>query len=236
MRKTPSVVKAKSEPSAPVRLQDFFPEGTPGATFDEQLKAFLPREIETIHTRYVYREDDPDKVSKDVHTVAWKWKDVWDRCIWFNAERSRRGTYYNCDRDAFDRLEDLYFETDAQMKQAVAFMSELQKDAKALAWKFEMPKAEDTGNIQPGCRYNKLVLMQVPNGRTPAIFTYGRKTYTVPSGKAWEIVCKMIRANAFDAHGLEMDKTPGHHFKRTHRVFFNQRMNHKGKIWWIMTT
>lgn len=236
MKKTPSVVKATSEPSAPVRLQDFFPEGTPGATFDEQLKAFLPREIETIHTRYVYREDDPDKVAEILRATAWKWKAVSDRCVWFDAERRRRGTYYDCDRDAFDRLDILFFDADAQMKQANAFMSELLKDTEALACKFEMPKTEYTGNIQPGWRCNKLVLKQLPNGRTPAIFTFGFESYTVPSGNAWEIVCKMIRVNAFDGHGVEMVKTPSDDFKRTHRRFFNNLMRRNGKRWWIVTT
>ena len=95
--------------------------------------------------------------------------------------------------------------------------------------------------ILPDWRRGKLVLKSVPNGKTPAVFYYGKTakrdgiTYTVPSGKAWEIVCALIHADAYDGHGSELDKSPSDQFKRGHRTFFSQRMGHDGKFWFIKT-
>jgi hypothetical protein len=101
--------------------------------------------------------------------------------------------------------------------------------------------AQQSKPIQPGWKRGKLVLKQTPNGKTPALFYFGKTEkregtrYTVPSGDAWDTVCAMIRANAFDSHGLELKKSPSDQFKRGHRTFFSQRMGHDGKFWFIKT-
>ena len=95
--------------------------------------------------------------------------------------------------------------------------------------------------ILPGWKRGKLVLKQTPNGKIPAVFYYGKTakregiTYTVADGMAWKIVCDLIHAEAYDGHGLELKKSPSDHFKRNHRLFFTQRMNHDGKFWYIKT-
>lgn len=103
------------------------------------------------------------------------------------------------------------------------------------------PPSPKPAEILPGWKRGKLVLKSVPNGDTPAVFIFGRtdvkepRTHTVPSGKAWNTVCAMIRANAFDSHGLELKKSPSDQFKREHRTFFSQCMGNKGKFWFIKT-
>jgi len=67
--------------------------------------------------------------------------------------------------------------------------------------------------ILPGWNRNKLRLVSLPNGNTPAVLKYGNKPYRVPSGKAWDIVCSMIRENAFDGQCIEIN-TPYPAFKR----------------------
>ena len=95
--------------------------------------------------------------------------------------------------------------------------------------------AAPTADLLPGWRLNELSLKRTPNGtKTPAVFAYGRVVYTVPGGKAWDIVCTLIRAGAFDGHGLPM-KTPGDLFRREHRAFFNERMGRNGSGWFIKT-
>jgi len=95
--------------------------------------------------------------------------------------------------------------------------------------------------ILPGWKRGKLVLKQTPNRKIPAVFYYGKTakregiTYTVADGMAWKIVCDLIHAEAYDGHGLELKKSPSDHFKRNHRLFFTQRMNHDGKFWYIKT-
>ncbi len=93
---------------------------------------------------------------------------------------------------------------------------------------------EESNEIRPGWNRGKLVLKSLPSGKEPALFTFGSKSYTVPSGKAWDTVCAMIRADAFDAHGMEM-KTPSGYFKREHRPFFSERMTRNKRGWYIKT-
>ena len=90
--------------------------------------------------------------------------------------------------------------------------------------------------ILPGWHRNKLRLDRVPNGpKEPAVFIFGAKTYTVPSGKAWELVCQMINANAFDGHGVEMN-SPNELFTRRHRLFFNDILRSvKDKNWYLVS-
>jgi len=94
--------------------------------------------------------------------------------------------------------------------------------------------AQQTEPIPPGWKCGKLALKSTPNGRTPAVFAFGRKTYTVPSGNAWRTVCAMIHADAFDGHGMKM-KTPSGFFKREHRTFFSDRMTKNDSGWFIKT-
>jgi hypothetical protein len=88
--------------------------------------------------------------------------------------------------------------------------------------------------VLPGWRLNKLSLKACPNGKRPGVFAYGRVVYTVPGGDAWEAVCRLIEAGAFDGHGLPM-KTPGDLFRREHRAFFNERMAKNGSGWFLRT-
>lgn len=88
--------------------------------------------------------------------------------------------------------------------------------------------------VLPGWRLNKLTLKACPNGKRPGAFAYGRVVYTVPGGKAWDIVCTLIRAGAFDGHGLEMS-TPGDLFRRAHRPFFTKLMGRNESGWFIKT-
>jgi hypothetical protein len=94
--------------------------------------------------------------------------------------------------------------------------------------------AAPAADLLPGWRLNKLTLKACPNGKRPGVFAYGRVVYTVPGGKAWDIVCTLIRAGAFDGHGLEMS-TPGDLFRREHRAFFNERMAKNESGWYIRT-
>ncbi len=88
--------------------------------------------------------------------------------------------------------------------------------------------------ILPGWKRGKLVLKQVPNGKTPAVFSFGSESYTVPSGMAWKTVCALISAYAFDGHGLDIP-TPSGQFKREHRAFFSKRMAKNDSGWYIKT-
>jgi hypothetical protein len=87
--------------------------------------------------------------------------------------------------------------------------------------------------ILPGWKHGKLILKSVPNGKKPGVFAFGRKTYSVPSGKAWACVCSLIEAGGFDSHGVAM-RSPSGLFKREHRAFFTERMT-KGAGWYIKT-
>ena len=88
--------------------------------------------------------------------------------------------------------------------------------------------------VLPGWRENKLTLKASPNGKRPGVFAYGRVAYTVPGGDAWDIVCTLIHAGAFDGHGFPM-KTPGDLFRRGHRAFFSERMGRNESGWFIKT-
>ena len=98
----------------------------------------------------------------------------------------------------------------------------------------ELDPATAGGALLPGWRLNKLTLKACPNGRKPGVFKYGILSYTVPGGKAWDTVCDLIRANAFDGHGVKM-KTPNEHFKREHRSFFEERLAKNESGWFIKT-
>lgn len=87
----------------------------------------------------------------------------------------------------------------------------------------------------PGWRRGKLVLKKCPNGpREPGVFTFGSKTYTVPGGKAWQAVCDLIRADAFDGHGLEMP-SPSECFRGSNRPFFCELLTKGAAGWYIKT-
>ena len=88
--------------------------------------------------------------------------------------------------------------------------------------------------VLPGWRENKLLLKSAPNGKRPGVFAYGRVCFTVPSGDAWDVVCRLIEAGAFDGHGLPM-KTPGDLFRRGHRAFFSERMGRNESGWYLKT-
>lgn len=88
--------------------------------------------------------------------------------------------------------------------------------------------------VLPGWKENKLSLKACPNGKRPGVFAYGRVAYTVPGGDAWEAVCRLIDAGAFDGHGLPM-KTPGDLFRRGHRAFFRERMGRNESGWFLKT-
>ena len=94
--------------------------------------------------------------------------------------------------------------------------------------------AAPAADLLPGWRLNKLTLKACPNGKRPGVFAYGRVAYTVPGGDAWDIVCTLIHAGAFDGHGLPM-KTPGDLFRRGHRAFFRERMGRNESGWYIKT-
>lgn len=99
------------------------------------------------------------------------------------------------------------------------------------------PPASDgpsTTCIAPGWKRGGLVLKRLPNGSTPALFSFCGKSYTVPSGKAWDVVHQMITANAFDGHGIPL-KRPGDHFREAHRPFFTSRIT-KGESGWYIKT
>ena len=94
----------------------------------------------------------------------------------------------------------------------------------------------------------------VPERQRPRRVRLWARMYTVPGGKAWDIVCtliragafdgvypagsaqltRLIRAGAFDGHGLPM-KTPGDLFRREHRAFFNERMGRNESGWFLRT-
>jgi hypothetical protein len=94
-----------------------------------------------------------------------------------------------------------------------------------------LPTAEA---ILPGWKHGKLILKAVPNGDKPGAFAFGRKLYTVPSGKAWAVVCSLIEAGGFDSHGVAM-RSPSAFFKREHRAFFTERMTKGAAGWYIKT-
>jgi hypothetical protein len=89
--------------------------------------------------------------------------------------------------------------------------------------------------ISGGWKHGKLILKAVPNGKKPGVFTFKRRTYTVPSGKAWTCVCSLIEAGGFNSHGVEMD-SPSAMFKRQHRAFFTERMASDATGWWYIKT
>lgn len=93
--------------------------------------------------------------------------------------------------------------------------------------------------LLPGWQHGTLKLKSVPNGRKPAVFVCHGVSYTVAGGKAWDIVCELIRNDAFDGHGHPLDN-PGAHFRRQHRSFFVERMTKRGRGkdagWYIKTT
>ena len=78
--------------------------------------------------------------------------------------------------------------------------------------------------VLPGWKSGKLLLKKLPNGREPAVFTFGKETYTVPSGKAWEIVSGMIEADAYEGHGVKLPARAGDAFKKEHRHFYSEIM------------
>ena len=84
----------------------------------------------------------------------------------------------------------------------------------------EQPKTA----ILPGWKSGKLLLKKLPTGREPAVFTFGKETYTVPSGKAWEIVSGMIEADAYEGHGVKLPARAGDAFKKVHRRFYSNIM------------
>jgi len=94
--------------------------------------------------------------------------------------------------------------------------------------------AAPAADLLPGWKENKLSLKACPNGKRPGVFAYGRVAYTVPSGDAWDVVCRLIEAGAFDGHGLKMT-TPGDLFRRGHRAFFSERMGRNESGWFIKT-
>ncbi|OQA62740.1 MAG: hypothetical protein BWY37_02236 [Firmicutes bacterium ADurb.Bin262] len=94
--------------------------------------------------------------------------------------------------------------------------------------------AAPAADLLPGWKENKLSLKACPNGKRPGVFAYGRVAYTVPGGDAWEAVCRLIEAGAFDGHGLPM-KTPGDLFRRGHRAFFSERMGRNESGWYLKT-
>ncbi|MFA6633401.1 MAG: hypothetical protein WCU90_13955 [Kiritimatiellia bacterium] len=55
-------------------------------------------------------------------------------------------------------------------------------------------------------------------------FNFGKETYTVPSGKAWEIVSGMIEADAYEGHGVKLPARAGDAFKKEHRHFYSEIM------------
>lgn len=75
--------------------------------------------------------------------------------------------------------------------------------------------------LLPGKIRGKLVLESLPTLRNPAVFRFDKEPYTVPSGKAWDIVQGMIEANAFEGHAIELEKRATDHFKREHRRFYS---------------
>jgi len=117
------------------------------------------------------------------------------------------------------------------------FAFEIQKTANGPGVLEQLQKCAsgaDKGAALPGWRLNKLSLKSAPNGKKPGVFAYGRVAYTVPGGDAWEAVCRLIDAGAFDGHGLPM-KTPGDLFRRGHRAFFSERMGRNESGWFIKT-
>jgi len=92
-----------------------------------------------------------------------------------------------------------------------------QKEASAV--KAELGQAKKA--VLPGWKSGKLLLKKLPNGREPAVFGFGKETYTVPSGKAWEIVSGMIEADAYEGHGVKLPARAGDAFKNEHRRFYS---------------
>jgi hypothetical protein len=97
------------------------------------------------------------------------------------------------------------------------------------------PYSTNQQPLTPGWRRGRLILQRLPNGSTPALFQVCNKTYTVPSGKAWSVVQRLISADAFDKHGIPLSR-PGDHFKKKHhREFFNDLMTKNSSGWYIKT-
>lgn len=128
--------------------------------------------------------------------------------------------------DSCARLFDSRFPTRPDMKEKVlSAVKKLREDAK---------KGIDNPVLLPGWKQGKLVLEAVPHGKRPAVFAFGELKYTVPWGKAWDTVCDMIRAGAFDGHGLRIP-SPNARFTRNHRTFFSERMSKNASGWFIKT-
>jgi len=116
------------------------------------------------------------------------------------------------------------------------------KGLKDLAWRFKYRARQEAAKmradtpppLEPGRKWNRLELIQLPNGRQPAVFRFKSVSYTVPSGKAWDAVRTLIEKDAFDSHGHEIP-APGQHFRRKHRRFFSERMTHNESGWYIKT-
>ena len=98
----------------------------------------------------------------------------------------------------------------------------------------EKMRANTPPPLEPGRKWNRLELIQLPNGKQPAVFRFKSVSYTVPSGKAWDAVRTLIEKDAFDSHGHEIP-APGQHFRRKHRRFFSERMTHNESGWYIKT-
>lgn len=114
--------------------------------------------------------------------------------------------------------------------------AELERQYKQAIIKGAELAAVSQEQISQGWHRNKLKLDRVPNGpKEPAVFMFGCKAYTVPSGKAWETVCQMINANAFDGHGMEMT-SPNELFTRNHKRFFKDILrSDRDKSWYLVS-
>jgi hypothetical protein len=124
---------------------------------------------------------------------------------------------------------------EAQRAQNAREREELDQACKLAIVKLAEGMSKPTESVLPGWKRNKLVLRGTPNGaREPAVFKFGTKAYTVPAGKAWDTVLRLIGAGAFDAHGLKM-KSPSQNFKGKHRAFFSERITKNESGWYIKT-
>lgn len=131
--------------------------------------------------------------------------------------------------------DDLIFADGTQTHTGGNIMPFTKTDAEYMAAMRQADAAPATGAaLLPGWKLNKLSLKSTPNGKKPAVFAYGSVPYTVPGRKAWDMVCRLIEAGAFDTHGEKM-KSPSDLFKREHRAFFTDRMGHNGSGWFIKT-
>ena len=157
--------------------------------------------------------------------------------------------HLNCDltEDEDLRLSDAIFVFQVKREPVLPFFPDAEtrafdKGLKDLAWRFKYRARQEAAKMQadeptaflPGWKRNKLELKRLPNGNMPAVFGFGSETYTVPSGKAWDVVCRLIKEDAFDGHGHIMP-APGGYFRRQHRTFFSKRMTYSKSGWYIKT-